>query len=760
MDGSRSSQAPCSSRYRAQALARRLRLHEIGRWTFRWRVGTRLLISMLLATLAALVLTGSGLLGMQSAVGGMQRVYEERMTPVRTLSQIAQLMLTNQHQLQLALARTPESPALARSHPALLNAEAADAMARTIVQNVHQIDALWHGYFGALGATGDEAVLAQRFAEHREAYLRDGMNPALQALRALDHAQIIYRAEGARSLYERAAQDIQTLINWQFERARSIHEEGLAHYERTRNTALVTMALALLVFGLLGWWQIRSIIGPLQRAREVFVRLAQGHRDTPIDVPGRDEVSALLLGLRDLQSRLAANEREIDRLIYYDSLTDLPNRRLLRERLAEAIEHGRDDPRRRALMLLDLDHFKTINDTLGHEVGDQYLRQVTQRLRILAEPEHLVARIGGDEFVVLTAPLAQDGAQALEQARALGERLCRAIATPCRIGDQGPVHHGSTSIGLCLFGGGQSSGKELLKCADLAMYQAKTAGRNQLSVYEPALLATVHERHSLTAALREALHDAQLSIHLQPQVDARGQPIGAEALLRWQHPQHGAIAPDRFIPLAEASGLIRPIGAWVLEQACAQLARWQTQAHTRHLELSVNVSQRQFQDSDFVAQTLQLLDASGIDASRLVLELTESLVAEDIKATAAKMQLLHRRGVRFALDDFGTGYSSLSLLRQLPLHLLKIDRSFVRDLDQGDGGSAVITRTIVALARSLGLAVIAEGVENQAQLQALRAQGCDAFQGYLFARPMPTQQLAPWLHERLASAASPEEIHP
>jgi len=735
------------------------RLQRAGRWIFRWRIGTRLVLLMALATLVGLWLAAFGLRGMQSAVGALQRVYEERMTPVRTLSQIAQLMLSNQHQLQLALARTADTPAPALPRPAPLDEDTARAMARTIEANIHAIDTLWRSYASALASDGEEPRLAHRFASYREDYLRRGMAPALEALRTLDHTQIQHRAANAAHLYERAHAHIQELIDWQFERARAIHEEGLHNYQRTRAYALWALPLAVLVLGLLGWWQIRAITQPLQQARRVFARMALRQWDSPIDVPGTDEASALLRGLRDLQARLADNELEIERLIHYDPLTGLPNRRLLRERLDQAIENSRTDGEQRALLLLDLDHFKTINDTQGHEVGDQYLQQITQRLQTLVRPPHLVARIGGDEFVVLTGPLHGTAAQTLAQALALGEHLRAALVAPCRLGSDGPLHHGSASIGLCLFGAGSASAKELLKRADMAMYQAKNAGRNQLAVFDPQMQTELAERAVLTAALRDAIGYQQLALHLQPQVDDQGRPIGAEALLRWQHPLHGSVAPGRFIPLAESSGLILPLGAWVLEQACRQLQRWQAHEHTRHLELSVNVSARQFQHTDFVTQVTRLLDVSGVDATRLVLELTESLVTEDVDDTVSKMEQLHRRGVRFALDDFGTGYSSLSLLRQLPLHLLKIDRSFVRSLDGGDEGGAVIVRTIVALAHSLGLSVIAEGIETPAQLQVLRAQRCRLFQGYLFARPMPQAQFSQWLQQQLVPAVPTEEDH-
>ena len=724
-------------------LATLLARGRLGKLLFRWSIGTRLLALMTLAAVVSVALTASGLRGMSDTAAELRRVHDERMVPARTLSRIAQLMLLNQHQLQLALARVPDpSGQAARARP--LDPATARAAADTIAINARQITELWEARGGTLTPSADERAAAQAFAVDREAYLRDGIAPTLAALRALDLAQTLRYAEIAQRLYERADARLQALITLQFSQARTAYEQGMQRYHLTRDRALMALPLAVLVLGLLGWGQIRAITAPLQAARAVFRHIARGHFDNAIHVPGRDEISALLRDLATLQARLADNERELDHLARYDQLTGLPNRRLLRERIAQALDSRATRHELRALLLLDLDNFKTINDTMGHEVGDRYLQEVARRLESAAQPPHCVARIGGDEFVVLSGPLGVDAQAALEQAEGLARDLLRRLVAPWQT--QGHQHHGSASIGVHLFAPGQGDVAELLKRADLAMYAAKSAGRDRWCVFDPEMQSALEYRAALTVALRDAAVLGQLALHLQPQVDPLGRVIGAEALLRWHHPLHGAVPPDVFIPLAEASGAIVPIGTWVLEQACAQLHAWHQSPATRAFKLSVNVSPRQFKQAGFAAHAMRLLDASGIDASRLVLELTESMLIDDIDDTIAKMHALHQRGVCFALDDFGTGYSSLSLLRQLPLQLLKIDRSFVRDV-ASDDGSATLVRAIVALAGSLGLQTIAEGVETEAQQAALLAQGCRFYQGFFFGRPVPQTHFAAWLSD-------------
>jgi diguanylate cyclase (GGDEF)-like protein/PAS domain S-box-containing protein len=429
-----------------------------------------------------------------------------------------------------------------------------------------------------------------------------------------------------------------------------------------------------------------------------------------------------------------ADEEEIKHLAFYDPLTRLPNRRLLLDRLHQALAASARSHRYGALLFIDLDNFKNLNDTLGHDMGDRLLQQVASRLESCVREGDTVARLGGDEFVLMLEDLSEQADEAATQTEAVGEKILATLNDAYTLGPH--EHHNTPSIGITLFVGHEASIDELLKHADLAMYQAKSAGRNTLRFFDPAMQATVEVRSQLENDLRRALREQQFELHYQPQVDADSRVTGAEALVRWRHPQRGLVSPGEFIPLAEENGLILPIGEWVLHTACALLALWRTQPETADLVLAVNVSARQFRHPDFVDQVMAVLDASGANPQRLKLELTESLLLDDVEATITKMETLKAAGVSFSLDDFGTGYSSLSYLKRLPLDQLKIDRSFIRDITT-DSNDAAIARTIVALGESLGLAVIAEGVETEAQREFLIANHCHAFQGYLFGRPEP-----------------------
>jgi diguanylate cyclase (GGDEF)-like protein/PAS domain S-box-containing protein len=434
-------------------------------------------------------------------------------------------------------------------------------------------------------------------------------------------------------------------------------------------------------------------------------------------------------------------EAEIHRLAYYDALTNLPNRRLLQDRLGQAVAATARSGLFGALFFIDLDNFKTLNDTRGHDVGDLLLIAVAQRLRAVVRECDTVARQGGDEFVVLMEDLGSSPQEAVALAGHLGEKLRAAFDPPFML--KGDEYQCQLSIGVGLFHAGDTV-EELFKHADLALYQAKNAGRNLLRFFDPAMQAELDKRSALEAELRKALKRRQLRLFYQPQVDAEGYPIGVEALLRWQHPQRGLVPPDEFIALAEETGLILPIGLWVLETACAQLAVWAADATTRELRIAVNVSARQFRQADFVAQVQQVLSVSGAAAARLKLELTESVVLDDVANTIDKMTAIKQLGVSFAMDDFGTGYSSLAYLAQLPLDQIKIDRSFVRDLP-GSRNDETIARTIISMGRGLSMDVIAEGVENEAQRYFLEMHGCHAYQGYLFSRPLPIDELEAFL---------------
>ncbi|RCX10134.1 putative bifunctional diguanylate cyclase/phosphodiesterase [Extensimonas vulgaris] len=457
-------------------------------------------------------------------------------------------------------------------------------------------------------------------------------------------------------------------------------------------------------------------------------------------VPLRDaagQVSGLLGIYADITERKQAQE-QVYRLAYFDALTGLPNRTQLLERLRQTMAccsgGACDSGTCGALLFIDLDDFKAINETAGHDIGDLLLQQAAQRLRASVRPEDMVARAGGDEFLVLLPLQNASEAAVVHLVETVGARMLEALNQNYRL--DGMVFHCTASIGATLLHGRDTSVEELLKQADMALYQAKDAGRNALRFFDAEMASAVRARMALEKDLREALPQGQLTLHYQLQVDGAGRATGAEVLLRWQHPQRGMVSPAAFIPLAEKTGLILPIGQWVLHAACVQLAAWAGQPETAQLTLAVNLSAQQLRQADFVAQVLQVLDETGANPQRLKLELTESMLVSNVEDAIEKMQALKARGVRFALDDFGTGYSSLAYLRRLPLDQLKIDQSFVRDV-LGDPSAAALAQSIVALAQTMGLGVIAEGVETAEQREFLARVGCHAYQGYHFGRPVP-----------------------
>ena len=455
-------------------------------------------------------------------------------------------------------------------------------------------------------------------------------------------------------------------------------------------------------------------------------------------VAGADGASAnFVASFSDISERKAA-ENEIKQLAFYDPLTHLPNRRLLLERLQQALSGCVLTLQRGALLFIDLDNFKALNDTRGHDKGDLLLQQVGLRLAESLRETETVARLGGDEFVVLLENLGEAAGEALAKAELVSTKIIAALDEPYRLASA--EYHGTPSIGIALFGAGDHSVGELLKQADLAMYQAKAAGRNTVRLFHPEMLTAASNRAALEDDLRQALERGEFVLHYQAQVDRDYGLAGAEALLRWQHPRRGMLLPGEFIAVAEQTGLILPVGNWVLETACAQLAAWVARPETARLTVSVNISASQLRHPQFVEHVLAVLDRTGIDGKRLKLELTESMLLDNVDETIAKMSALKARDVRFSLDDFGTGYSSLSYLKRLLLYQLKLDRSFVRDI-LSDADVATISRTIVSLGRSLGLSVIAEGVETVAQRDFLAGLGCDYFQGYLFGRSGPAEAL-------------------
>jgi diguanylate cyclase (GGDEF)-like protein/PAS domain S-box-containing protein len=438
----------------------------------------------------------------------------------------------------------------------------------------------------------------------------------------------------------------------------------------------------------------------------------------------------------DMTEHKAADEA-IKNLAFYDQLTGLPNRRLLLDRLHQAFAFSARSGREGALLFIDLDNFKDINDTLGHDIGDLLLQQVAQRMESCLREGDTVARLGGDEFVVMLEDLSAQPIEALTQAEVVGDKILATLNKPYQLATH--EYHSTPSIGATLFSDHHQSGEELLKRADIAMYQAKKVGRNTLRFFNPAMQEVINTRTDLIRELHKALENHQFHLYYQIQLDSAHQALGAEALIRWIHPERGMISPAQFIPLAEETGLILPIGLWVLETACTQLKAWEQNALTRDLILSVNVSAKQLHQADFVAQVQSLVQRHAINPKRLKLEITESMLLDNIEETIATMNALKEIGVRFSLDDFGTGYSSLQYLKRLPLDQLKIDQSFVRDIAI-DSSDKAIVHTIIAMAQSLNLSVIAEGVETEEQRSLLLERGCTHYQGYLFSKPVPIEQ--------------------
>ena len=435
----------------------------------------------------------------------------------------------------------------------------------------------------------------------------------------------------------------------------------------------------------------------------------------------------------DISERKLAEEM-INTLAFFDQLTGLPNRTLLTDRLKQAQAASVRSGNFSALLFIDLDNFKTLNDTLGHDMGDLLLKQVAQRLTQCGREGDTVARLGGDEFVVVLLGLSADQTEAANAIEMVAEKLLTALRQSYLLGEL--THRSTASIGATVFRGQQVTIDELMKQADLAMYKAKDAGRNALRFFDPSMELAVKKRVALEDDLRQAMETDQFTLHYQAQVTHEGHVTGAEVLVRWQHPEHGLVSPAEFIPLAEDTGLILPLGHWVLKTACTQLALWAQQAEMAHLTVAVNVSAYQFNHADFVLQVLAVIKATGANPEHLKLELTESLLVGNVQEIIQKMQTLRAEGLRFSLDDFGTGYSSLSYLKRLPLDQLKIDKSFVRDV-LTDPNDAAIAQTVVALGKSLGLNVIAEGVETEEQRDFLATSGCHAYQGYFYGRPVP-----------------------
>ena len=492
-------------------------------------------------------------------------------------------------------------------------------------------------------------------------------------------------------------------------------------------------------------WVEQRLILLQQTAGSHDMRLPDGRRLQVTE--RRTPEGGTVITYHDVTALRRARE-EVENLAFYDPLTGLPNRRLLLDRLGQSIMLAQRSGRVGALLFLDLDHFKALNDTKGHEVGDVLLQQVAQRLQANVRVADTVARLGGDEFVIMLSDLASERQEAGAQAQRIGEKVLRSLSEPFYLGDY--VYQGAASVGATLFGAQAESAVELLRRADIAMYQVKAQRGNGLCFFDPRMQTTINERAQLEADLRQDFKAGKLQLHYQPQCLPSGAIVGAECLLRWPHAERGMVSPAQFIPVAENSDLILALGDWVLRTACQQLAAWRNHPQCAHVQLSVNVSARQFRQADFVHQVIEVLQTTGAKAHLLMLELTESLVLDNVDDTVEKMHLLRTKGVRFAVDDFGTGHSSLSYLTRLPLHQLKIDQSFVRNLGVRPTDD-VIVQTIIGMGANLDLEIIAEGVETQGQKDFLAAHGCDLYQGYLLGRPGPVDVL----QARLEEAAPP-----
>jgi diguanylate cyclase (GGDEF)-like protein len=507
------------------------------------------------------------------------------------------------------------------------------------------------------------------------------------------------------------------------------------------------LASALIV----AWFGLRfgnAVCARLARLQAGVASMAAGDYGVRVAVDGRDEIGALQRAFNDMAGDLESSrvrlraevEREksaaqqIAKLAYYDKLTGLPNRSLFARLLDGALAEARRNDQRVALMLLDLDRFKNINDTLGHAAGDALLREVARRVSAALRQGDAVCRLGGDEFVVLLADV--DGPEALSS---MAHKLLAAVALPYRGGDH--EFRVTASIGISTFPADGADEASLMKHADIAMYQAKDDGKNTFAFYVDRLNRHSVERLAFESSLRHALEQGQLEVYYQPKVAcADGRMTGVEALVRWNHPDLGLVLPGKFIPTAEETGLIAPIGRWVLETACRQQVAWCRQG-LMPLSVSVNISGLQFADENLLAEVDGVLAASGIDPARLEIEVTESVLMRDARKGIEVLGAFKRRGLRVSIDDFGTGYSSLSTLKRFPVDTLKVDRSFVRELAFCEDDRA-IARAIIAMGGTLGLTVIAEGVETSAQVEFLREQGCDQMQGFFFSRAVPAGAIA------------------
>ncbi|WCE32576.1 bacteriohemerythrin [Vibrio sp. SCSIO 43137] len=441
-------------------------------------------------------------------------------------------------------------------------------------------------------------------------------------------------------------------------------------------------------------------------------------------------------------------EAQITQLAHIDSLTGLPNRRLFFDKLRHAIISNRQNNQHSALLFLDIDDFKTINDSHGHEYGDILLKEISARIKRWIRDGDVLARFAGDEFVIILSGLDCTLLEAAAQANAVAGKLLDKLSQLYQLREV--QYNSSVSIGIVIFGDHQNSESELLQQADIAMYKAKQSGKNSACIFSEDMQEEITRHFKLENDLRRATRKQEFELYFQPQIDKAGAVVGAEALIRWRHPKRGLIQPDEFISLAEKTGLIVPIGEWVLKTACSQLSAWQQFDDTRSLTLSVNVSYKQFQNDNFVPLVCQLIEEHKIERGKLRLELTESVLIDDMEQITRHMNTLRSKGVHFSLDDFGMGYSSLKYLKDLPLSQLKIDRSFIRDLESGKSDPSIV-KTIISISDTLGLYSIAEGVETASQQKYLQNEGCSVYQGFLYSKPLPIKEFDRYLSEQSLS---------
>lgn len=460
--------------------------------------------------------------------------------------------------------------------------------------------------------------------------------------------------------------------------------------------------------------------------------------------------------IRSISQSAKQKQKELLQLAHHDALTGLPNRVQLFNHLREIIIGFNHVNQNHALLFLDIDDFKTINDTHGHEYGDSLLKEAASRIQQNIRFGDTLARFGGDEFVVLLPRLAISTQEATVQAEQIANKLLVALSQSYQL--QELKYNSSVSMGIVLFNDNSRTESELVKQADIAMYSAKKSGKNSACFFNPQMQMKVAAQFALENELRIAIKQNQFELFYQPQVNQFSQTIGAEALIRWRHPEKGLVGPNNFIPLAEETGLIIPIGLWVLQTACKQLQLWQQEPETQHLKLSVNVSYKQFSEADFVTLVGELLEKHKIKTGRLRLELTESMLVDDMERTIEHMNQLKLMGVYFSLDDFGTGYSSLKYLKRLPLSQLKIDKSFVDDLESDSSDQSII-KTIISMSKGLGLHTIAEGVETKEQKAYLEKEGCLAYQGYFYSKPLPLATFEAYISEQFIHSADLAAYH-